>query len=187
MPLKEHCPLYHVWKFKGQIIKYDHYLDREMPNLHTYRLGASNYLTASGEVAYFYKCQPWLVSAIQAQTCYDALLVEMARNNYTLTSYHQEDGEEVIAPRCYIEPLAHRITSVAKMVSCLSQFFARYKDIFGQWFAAIPQLSIKEPHLDSLQKKVEFAHANDIDLSRGWAYNPDAVGNLKSWLEGNCR
>ena len=36
----------------------EHYLDHEMPNFRTYRLGASNYLTASGEVAYFYKCRP---------------------------------------------------------------------------------------------------------------------------------
>ena len=94
----------------------EHFLDREMPNFHTYRLGGSNYLTAAGEVAYFYKCRPRLVAAIQAQTCYDALPVEIAQNNYTLTSYTQEDGEEVVAPRYYIEPLTHRITSVAKKV-----------------------------------------------------------------------
>ena len=96
----------------------------------------------------------------------------------------QEDGEEVVAPRYYIEPLTHRITSVAKKVACLSQFFARYKDIFGQWFAVTPQLSITEPpgtlDLESLQKKVHFDHANDIDLSRGGVYDPDAVDDLIS-------
>ena len=56
----------------------EHFLDREMPNFHTYRLGGSNYLTAAGEVAYFYKCRLRLVAAIQAQTCYDALPVEVA-------------------------------------------------------------------------------------------------------------
>ena len=105
--------------------KSKHFLDRQMPNFHTYRLGGSNYLTASEEVAYFYKCRPRLVAAIQAQSCYDALLVEVAQNNYTLTSFKHEDGEQVIAPRNYIEPLTHRITSVAKKVPCLSQFFAR--------------------------------------------------------------
>ena len=100
--------------------KSEHFLDREMPNFYTYRLGGSNYLTATGEVAYFYKCRPRLVAAIQAQTCYDALPVEIARNNYTLTSYTEEDGEEVVAPRYYIEPLTHRITSVGKKVPCLS-------------------------------------------------------------------
>ena len=38
--------------------KSEHFLDREIPNFHTYRLGGSNYLTAAGEVAYFYKCGP---------------------------------------------------------------------------------------------------------------------------------
>ena len=100
-------------------MKSGHFLDREMPNFHTYRLGGSNYLTTAGEVAYFYKCQPRLVAAIQAQTCYDALPIELAQKNYTLTSYTQENGKEVIAPRYYIEPLTHRITSVAKKVPCL--------------------------------------------------------------------
>ena len=162
-----------------------------MPNFHTYRLGGSNYLTAAGEVAYFYKCRPRLVAAIQAQTCYDALPVEVAQNNYTLTSFTQEDGEEVLAPRYYIEPLTHRITSVAKKVPCLSQFFARYKDIFGQWFAVTPQLSITEPpgtlDLESLKRKVLFDPSNDIDLSKGGVYDPDAVDDLITWLEGNRR
>ena len=171
--------------------KTEHFLDREMPNFHTYRLGGSNYLTAAGEVAYFYKCRPRLVAAIQAQTCYDALPVEVAQNNYTLTSFTQEDGEEVVAPRYYIEPLTHRITSVAKKVPCLSQFFARYKDIFGQWFAVTPQLSITEPpgtlDLESLKRKVLFDPSNDIDLSKGGVYDPDAVDDLITWLEGNRR
>ena len=41
--------------------------------------------------------------------------------------------------------------------------------------------------LESLQKKVEFDHANDIDLSRGGVYDPNAVDDLISWLEGNHR
>ena len=91
----------------------------------------------------------------------------------------------------YIEPLTHRITSVAKKVPCLSQFLARYKDIFGQWFAVTPQLSITEPpgtlDLESLHKRAHFDHGNDIDLSRGGVYNLDAVDDLISWLEGNRR
>ena len=67
--------------------KSEHFLDQHMPNFHTYRLGGSNYLTASVEVAYFYKCRPQLVAAIRAQTCYDALPVEVAQNNYPPTSF----------------------------------------------------------------------------------------------------
>ena len=141
-------------------MKSEHFLDHQIPNFHTYRLGGSNYLTESGEVAYFYKCRPRLVAAIQAQTCYVALLVEVAQNNYTLTSFKREDGEQVIAPRYYIEPLTHQITSVAKKVPCLSQFFARYKDIFGRWFAVTPQISITDPpgtlDFESLQKRANL-------------------------------
>ena len=90
----------------------------------------------------------------------------------------------MVAPRYYIEPLTHRITSVAKKVP-------PQKGIFGQWFAVTPQLSITEPpgtlDFESLQKKAHFDHANDIDLSRGGVYDPDAVDDLISWLEGNRR
>ena len=72
--------------------KTERFLERQLPGLHTYRLGGSNYLTAAGEVAYFYKCQPRLVAAIRAETCYDALPIETAKDNATLTSYYQVDG-----------------------------------------------------------------------------------------------
>ena len=85
--------------------------------------------------------------------------------------------------------LTHRITSVAKKVPCLSQFFVRYKDIFSRWFAAMPQISITDPtgtlDFESLQKKARFDQ--DIDLSRRGVYDPDAVDDLISWLEGNRR
>ena len=41
--------------------------------------------------------------------------------------------------------------------------------------------------LESLQKKVKFDPANDIDLSRGGVYDPDAIDDLITWLEGNRR
>ena len=93
--------------------KTEHFLDRHMPGFHTYRLGRSNYLTAA-EVAYFCKCRPRLVAAIRADTCYDALLVEIANENDTLTFFVQADGQKALVRKFYIEPLTHRLTSVAK-------------------------------------------------------------------------
>ena len=168
--------------------KTEHFLDRQMPGFHTYRLGGSNYLTASGEVAYFYKCRPRLVAAIHADTCYDALPVEIAQDNYTLTAFLQEDGQKELVPRHYIEPLTHRL-SVAKKVPCLSMFFTRYKDIFGQWFAVTPQIATTEPpgtlDLEKFREKVRFNTSSEIDLSQGGVYDPDAIDDLISWLEGN--
>ena len=172
-------------------MKTEHFLERQLPGLHTYRLGGSNYLTAAGEVAYFYKCRPRLVAAIRADTCYDALPVEIAKENVTLTTYFQADGHEATVPKFYIEPLTHRLTSVAKKVPCLSKFFARYQDIFGQWFAVTPSISPTEPpgklDLETLRKKVSFSDSLDVDLSRGGIYEPEAVDDLITWLEGNRR
>ena len=171
--------------------KTEHFLERQLPGLHMYRLGGSNYLTAAGEVAYFYKCRPRLVAAIRADTCYDALPVEIAKENSTLTTYFQADGQEAVVPNFYVEPLAHRLTSVAKKVPCLSKFFARYQDIFGQWFAVTPNLATTEPpgklDLKTLNKRVSFSAASDVDLSRGGVYDPDAVDDLITYLEGNRR
>ncbi len=86
----------------SRTMKIEHFLDRQMPGFHTYRLGGSNHLTASVEVAYFYKCRPRLVAAIRADTCYDALPVEIAEDNYTLTTFSQEDGQKELLPRHYI-------------------------------------------------------------------------------------
>ena len=48
--------LHHKYKENLRKMKSEHFLDREMPCFLTYCLGGSNYLTAAGEVAYFYKC-----------------------------------------------------------------------------------------------------------------------------------
>ena len=90
-----------------------------------------------------------------------------------------------------MEPLTHRLTSVAKKVPCLSKFFARYQDIFGQWFAVTPSIAPTEPpgklDLETIRKKVSFSDALDVDLSRGGIYEPEAVDDLITWLEGNRR
>ena len=142
-------------------------------------------------MAYFYQCRPRLVAAIRADTCYDALPVEIAKENNTLTFYVQADGQAAIVPKFYIEPLTHRLTSVAKKVPCLSKFFARYQDIFGQWFTVTPNIATTEPpgklDFETLRKKVSFSATSDVDLSRGGVYDPDAVDDLITWLEGNRR
>ena len=146
-------------------------------------------LLLPGEVAYFYKCRPRLVATIRADTCYDALPVKIAKENHTLTTYFQVDGQEVVVPKFYVEPLTHRLTSMAKKVPCLSKFFARYQDIFGQWFAVTPSIATTEPagklDLETLRKRLSFNMSSDVDLSRGGVYDPDAVDDLITWLEVN--
>ena len=93
--------------------KTEHYLDRQLPGFHTCRLGGLNYLTAAGEVAYFYKCQPRLVAAIHADTWLSPRVEHHNKRNDIMTFFVQEDGHEALVPTHYIEPLTHRLTSVA--------------------------------------------------------------------------
>ena len=78
---------------------------------------------------------------------------------------------------------------MAKKVPCLSKFFARYQDTFGQWFDVTPNIATTEPpgklDLETLQKKVSFGTSSDVDLSGGGVDDPDAVDDLITWLEGN--
>ena len=52
-----------------------------------------------------------------------------------------------------------------------------------------PQIATTHPpgtlDLKTIQKKVRFDTSSDIDLSQGGVYDPDAVDDLISWLEGN--
>ena len=115
----------------------------------------------------------------------------MTNRNDTLTFFVQEDGKEALVPKYYIEPLTQRLTSVAKKLPCLSKFFARYKDIFGQWFAVTPHIATTKPlvklDLETLHKKVHFDPSTEIDLSKGGVYDHNAVDDLISWLKGNRR
>ena len=109
-----------------------------------------------------------------------------------MTTYFQADGHEAIIPKFYVEPLTHRLISVAKKVPCLSKFFARYQDIFAQWFAVTPSISPTEPpgklDLEVLQKKVSFSDCfGRRSCPEEGIYEPEAVDDLITWLEGNRR
>ena len=96
-----------------------------------------------------------------------------------MTFYVQVDGQAAVVPKFYVEFLTHKFTSVAKKVPYLSKFFARYQDIFGEWFAITPNIATTEPpgklDIKTLRKKVSFSATSDVDLSRGGVYDPDAV------------
>ena len=88
----------------------------------------------------------------------------------------QANGERESVPQYFLEPLTHRITTVAKEKPCISQFFARYRDIFSRWFAVTPQLDIvTAPGVIDLTE-LGTAHSQptnmiDIDLSKGGIYD----------------
>ena len=174
-----------------QQLKADHFLDRKITGYHTYRLGGANYITAAGEIAYFYKCKPTLVSALSAKHCYDALPIDMPDVS-DIRSYQQDNGEVVEVPKYYLEPLTHRITTVAKEQPCIKRFFARYKDVFGKWFAITPTIEPADSP-DPLDV-TQISHNPDYqfpfwdaDLSKGGIYEPEAIDELILWLENNRR
>ena len=47
--------------------------------------------------------------------------------------------------------------------------------------------SLGKLDLETIRKRVSFSMSSDVDLSRGGVYDPDAVDDLITWLEGNRR
>ena len=174
-----------------QKLKADHFLDRKLPGYHTYRLGGANYITAAGEIAYFYKCKPTLVSALNAKKCYDALPVDVPDIG-NIRSFQQDNGEMVEVPKNFLEPLTHRITTVAKEQPCITRFFARYKDLFGKWFAITPAIEPADSpdplDISRVTQNPDYQFPFwDSDMSKGGIYEPEAIDELILWLENNRR
>ena len=166
-----------------------HFIERRMPSFHTYRLGGANFLTTAGEVVYSYKCRPTLVEALQLDKCYDALPV---------MPLHSEDLDLHIFPRIppnektqyFIEPITHRITKTATEIPCIDSFFARYVDLFENWFAVTPtfQPTQAPPQLDlpEINKPINFSKiGNEPDFSSGEAgiYYDTDITSLQHYLE----
>lgn len=166
--------------------KLNHFLEREIPGYRSYRLGGSNYVTAAGEVIYTFKCKPTLVQALESDFCYDALPIRMVKETDHV-KFTKVDGTENEAPKHFLEPLTHRITSTAAKVPCVAKFFARYKDYFGRWFVITPRLkTVDAPDklsVELLHRQANFSAFEETDFSQGGLYSTDEIDSLQNYLE----
>ena len=160
-----------------------HFLERELPAFRPYRLGGANYLTTAGEVTYFYKCKPVLTMALETGKCYDALPVRIMRKHDQVSiNPSLEEGE----PKHFLEPLSHRLSSMARETPCVERFFSRYKDIFDRWYAITPQfVSSESPDILDFEKisYKNLMEDDDTDFSQGGIYTSEQVDSLQNFLE----
>ena len=170
-------------------LKLNHYIDRKLPGYYNYRIGGANYITASGDVAYTYRCTPVLLRALETKRCYNALAVATVtvESKDDLTKLLKVDGTHEEIPVQFMEPLTHRVTSTAAEIPCVTSFFARYRDIFGRWFAVTPRLKptsrpapLTVTNMGGIQN---ISLTKDDDFSQGGLYSQNELEALQRYLE----
>ena len=122
----------------------------------TAHLGDGVFLTASGDLAYMYRCRPITVTAIAFPgQCYNALPVELSEQDQEYLAAITEDirlrpqsnlGKDPDAPqekettpkakdrlRFFLEPRSHRLVPIAAPMACVPQFAPVYRNKHGRW------------------------------------------------------
>ena len=163
--------------------KTTHYMSREMPGFHTYRIGGNTFLTTAGEVVYTYKCKPVLLQALQTKRCYDALPVRVLDDEHL----YEEAPSDDTPPESFLEPLTHRLTQISAALPCRPGFHARYQDIFGRWFSVSPTLlEAGEPGDITIVEKLQNSSLHitpDEDFSQNGIYSNKELDELQAYLE----
>ena len=102
----------------------------------TAHLGEGVFLTASGDLAYMYRCRPIVVSAIpHPDQCYNALPIQLstpdAQHLKKIIGGPQQDLQEL--PPFFLEPRSHRIVPVAAPMACVPHLAPTYRTRKGKW------------------------------------------------------
>ena len=141
-------------KLRLKFTKLEHFMARIEPSFHSYSFGGNTFLTTSGEVTYTYTCQPMLVQAITTNHCFDALPVSIlkrdANQKLNFTDADRRPGstrhrtvtstDKEPWPTHYLEPLTHKILTIASVQPCTSGLYAMYRDILGRWLEVTPHI-----------------------------------------------
>lgn len=119
----------HDCRAKKQETRKDYYLQHAIPGIMTYSMGNGTFALSAGEVLYYYRCQPLVVTAVSLPQCYDALPV-------TSPGLGQRSEQH------FLEPLTHRLHKVATNLECSSTFRTKYRAMNGVWLMATPDIHV---------------------------------------------
>ena len=110
----------------------------------TVRIALNQFVTASGNVWYHYKCRPRLVTAREADGCYSSLPVQMSPADFA--TYQNErrgpDGSPIsdtnqvftaLDNKFFLEPKSHRIITTAIPSTCGTPLVPQYQNTEGTW------------------------------------------------------
>ena len=163
--------LMHNCKQREAKRKAQFYIQHKNPDMITYGFGNGTFATSSGEVLYYHKCRPEIVTASDSPYCYDALPVHLPMDS----PLHRQFN----ASQWFVEPLTRRLTRYASILPCTKGFGAKYKGLSGKWMSANPTL-----HLTDSPKPMEDPETvitrllPDVDFSKGGIYDDE---DMKAW------
>ena len=155
----------------------DFFLKHEHPGLANFHVGGDTFATSAGEVIYYYRCQPLEAIPVSLATCYDSLPVRFDAKAI-------KESTLDLSGIFFVEPLTHRLSTVAVEIPCSEEFPPKYQLIDHTWIKASPGIhTAPEPDSppDFLAKKVEFDRS--IDWSKGGPYLQEAMRAMEKIME----
>jgi len=135
----------------------------------TAHLQGAQFFTARGDAGYTYNCRPVIVSAVEPDgKCYDALPVQMIREDEDLYRQIHRLGSNVTMPAFFLESSTHRLSPTAAPVRCVDALAPLYRNVDGRWVAATSTgLHLSVPPKDLGKVVTKF-----YEYSRGVMTNP---------------
>jgi hypothetical protein len=95
-------------------------------------LGAGEFVTASGDAWYKYQCRAITAQAIPTDLCYDALPVQLTKQDLRAFAKQKNKTSEEVG-QLFIQAGTHVLTSVATPMPCTEIFAPAYRNSRGDW------------------------------------------------------
>ena len=150
--------------------KLSQYVSRLEPSTSSFSFGSNVFATTSGEVFFYLSCRTTVVRALEAQHCFDALPVVEVRSrklepNITIETDDGGFDEKTGFPKLFLEPLTHRLVTVANIVPCTWPLYAMYRDVQGRWVEVTPRLvkTLTKPDVQQIDVLSKLEYESSIN------------------------
>ena len=155
------------------------YLRYHYPGLTTWATGNATFATPAGEILFLYDCKIVQVHAVEDESCYTSLKVELEPGQRLAVELHPPGTD------LFMEPLTRRLTRVGVRIPCTPRLTPKYKNVQGGWTSVGHDLQPArdpEPHThpDDVPTPLDDFHP---DFSMGGLYSPAELRQLEYQLD----
>lgn len=146
----------------------------------TASLGMGHFATASGEVWYRYQCSRIEVRAKDTEECYNALPVELTREDMAAHFEALGLGGEVTPTEFFLEPKSHRLLTTAAQQDCSTTMSPLYRTVTDRWIRADPRVHLAPTPrlLDTLAIPAAHLRYNRTKFATGGLYTAAALREM---------
>ena len=148
------------------------YLASQHPEFMSFQYRNGSFAAIAGESLYLYDCKAVIVQPLEADQCFEQLLVKNL--NSTI-----EDPRPL-----FLEPLSRELTHAGVPIPCSNQFAPKFRTLSGMWIAATPSLTMartpKALAVSSPNTQIQF---EDTDFSAGGIYTDETWHKVEEFIE----